>query len=178
MRPTRHPALHLLAALALLLAACGDDDSASNAEQQAEDAISDRLGGECGFLAEFAGVMDDFDPTSAMGSGGSIDFGEFYGELADEFHEVADAAPDDIQDSFQVMADAVTSAAEQLEGVELDTSDPQNMDPEALAALESLDESFGEEFSDATQEVDDWIQENCSGLADDFDLGDSGGTGG
>lgn len=177
MRPTR-VVLLLFAALAMLLAACGDDDSASNAEQQAEDAIGERFGGECGFLGEFAGAMEDFDPTGAMGSGESIDFGEFYGELAAEFQEVADAAPDDIRDAFQVMADSVTSAAEQLEGVELDTSDPQNMDPEALAALQSLDQSFGEEFSDATQEIDDWIQENCGGLADEFDLGDTGGSGG
>ncbi len=188
----RTPLLGALIAIALLLTACGDDDTeaatddtvaeptedetATETETESEDvgdidedAVAGDLG-ECGFLTGFATAFEDFDPTTMAGGGEATDFGELFGPLAEAAQEVADAAPDEIEDAFRTMADGFTAVAEELEGVVIDFADPESMDPEAMAKLESLGTAFEGEFEAASAEIETWVGENCGDLADRFDL--------
>ena len=185
--------LSLLAVLGLLFAACGDDDTSSEAsdttaetsEDTADDAgddtsdesseessdeggtdLSDVDFGECGFLADFAQTFEGLD-ESAMFGGEDGDFGSFIQSSADALEQVADDAPSEIQDSFRVMADAFGQLAEGLEGVSLDLSDPENIDPEAMQAFEEVGQVFeSPEFTEASDEIDAWITENCPELSE------------
>lgn len=181
--------LSLFVVLGLLLAACGDDDDTTAATEdttsgeeaetedtsdrddagEVEDALAEGLG-ECGFLAGFATAFEDFDPTAMYSGTEATDFGAIFTPLAEAAEDVADAAPSEIQDAFRTVAEGFGAVAEQLEGVVIDLSDPQSMDPEAMAKLESLETSFGEDFEAASMEIDAWISENCADLADEFDL--------
>lgn len=170
----KNPSIRVLvavAALTLLLGACGDDDtdtgidtssggsnaSEGEAEELAEDVIEDQLGGECGFLGKFAGAGFDealnLDPTSALTDGGMA-----FAAAAEEFQEVADAAPGDIQDAFQALADGMSEFADAFAGMDL--SDPSSFDP---SVLEDLD---NEKFDQASDEVDAWVEEHCPVLDD------------
>ncbi len=171
------------ALLSLAVTACGDDDTTnasdssstttsapkSDAEQAAEDAASAALGGKCAFLGKIAGTGFEqaFDPTALMGNGqGAVDFGAVYGPLADQLTQVADAAPDEIADSFHTLADGFKQVADQLKGVSIDFSDPQNMDPDALAKLEAVGSSLDTaEFQAASDDVDTWMSANCDASA-------------
>lgn len=183
--------LPVLVALGLLAAACGDDDATTEAGDDREptettedtgseeggddavdeDEVAEELG-ECGFLSGFATAFEDLDPTAFTGgaSGEPTDFGALFVPLAEAAQDVADSAPDDIQDAFQTVAEGFTAVADELEGVVIDFSDPQGMDPEAMAKLESLDTSFGPEYEAASAEIETWMQENCGELAEAFDL--------
>ncbi len=175
-RPLRFLLLCLAVSLALVAAGCGSDDddtstdaggdrrSESDAEDDAEDAIGANLGGKCSFLGQFAGTgFDDaFDPSAAFSEGGEIDFSKIYEPLAEEFGEVADAAPSDIEDAFRTMADAFDELASELDGLTLDFSDPANIDPEAMAAFEKAGEVLeGSDFEAASTEIEAWLDANC-----------------
>lgn len=177
--------LALLLSLAVVFAACGDDDDSGDdsseessgdvsddvlddleddQEDLAEDVISDQLGGECGFLGEFAGagIGSAFDPTSLMNPTGSTDFGALFAPLAEELQEVAAAAPGDIRGDFELVAGAFAELAGEMEGIVIDFSDPSSMDPAALEQLEGLGEIFeSDEINTATENIDAWIEENC-----------------
>lgn len=194
---TRFRLLSLLVALGLLVGACGDDDSTETStddtgeeasstteaaddggdgeglSEEEQDELAEGLG-ECGFLTEFATAFDDFDPTAGMTGQEPVDFGEMFAPIAEAAQQVADDAPDEIQDAFQTLADGFTTVAEELEGVVIDMSDPQNIDPEAMAALEDMDASFGEDFDAAGAEIDTWMQENCADFAEALDLNSFG----
>jgi ABC-type enterochelin transport system substrate-binding protein len=178
-----------LVALALLVAACGDDDDTTTAtddaveetevetEEETDDADSDvdeealaEEMGECGFLTGFATAFEDFDPTTIYGGEEATDFGQIFAPLAEATQDVADAAPDEIQDAFRTMADGFTAVAEELDGVVVDFADPESMDPETMAKLESLGTAFGDEFESASASIEEWMSENCADLADRFDL--------
>jgi len=185
-------AIALLAILGIGLAACGGDDEDDTAT---EDSVEEPTGttaptettdagdegdddldelaeglGECGFLAGFASAFAEVDPATAFTSGEAVDFGALFGPLAEAARQVADDAPDEIQDAFETIADGFTTVAEELEGVVLDVSDPENVDPEAMAALEGLDTSFDEEFDAASQEIEAWVADTCPDAADALDL--------
>lgn len=183
--------LSLLVALGLLVSACGDDDSSidtsaagedttdtsSELEETTgdepagvdEDALAEGLG-ECGFLAEFATAFDDFDPTAAFSGTEAVDFGQMFAPIAEAAEDVAAEAPSEIKDAFETLADGFSTVAEELDGVVIDMSDPENIDPEAMAAFEDLDASFGEEFDAAGEEIDAWMSENCADFAEALDL--------
>jgi ABC-type enterochelin transport system substrate-binding protein len=182
-----------LIAVALLLAACGDDDDTSTAtddtvaddestetttEEETEDGGDSDLDeeamaegmGECGFLTGFATAFEDFDPTTMYGGEEATDFGQIFAPLAEATEDVAEAAPDEIRDAFRTMAEGFSAVAAELEGVVVDFSDPESMDPETMAKLESLGDAFGDEYEAAAEEIDVWVNENCADLADTFDL--------
>lgn len=186
--------LSLLVVLGLLVAACGDDDDTSTATDDTseasedttetteaddtddgldEDAMAESLG-ECGFLAGFATAFEDFDPTAMYSGEEATDFGQIFAPLAEAAADVAEAAPSEIQDAFRTVADGFAAVADELEGVVIDLTDPEAMDPEAMAKLESLETSFGEDFESASAEIDAWMSENCADIADGFDLGGFG----
>ena len=182
-----------LVAVALLLAACGDDDDTSTATDDTvadentetvteeetedddsgsdvdEDAMAERLG-ECGFLTGFATAFEDFDPTAMYGGEEATDFGQIFAPLAQAAQDVAEAAPDEIREAFRTMADGFSAVAAELEGVVVDFTDPESMDPETMAKLESLDGAFDDEYEAAAEEIDGWVSENCADLAETFDL--------
>ena len=188
-------------AIALLLAACGDDDDTSTAtddtaadvEEGAEDtteeateeeddgaaadldeeAMAESMG-ECGFLTGFATAFEDFDPTTIYGGGEATDFGQIFAPLAEATKDVAESAPEEIRAAFATMAEGFSMVAEELEGVVVDFADPESMDPETMAKLESLGDAFGEEYEAASAEIEAWMTENCADLADTFDLGGFG----
>ena len=81
-----------------------------------------------------------------------------------------EATRDEIRDAFSTLADGFSQVAAELEGVVLDFTDPEAMDPETMAKLESLDTAFGAEYEAAAAEVDAWMTENCADIADTFDL--------
>lgn len=180
-----------LVAIALLFTACGDDDDTTTAtddvadvaEETESDTVDDGASsdvdqdelaasmGECGFLAAFATAFSEFDPTSMYSGEEATDFGQIFAPLADATQEVAAAAPPEISDAFATLADGFSQVAAELEGVVLDLSDPEGMDPETMAKLESLDTAFGAEYEAAAADIEAWMTENCSDLADAFDLG-------
>lgn len=158
--------LAIAAAMSLALAGCGDDDDTSSGdspedavEDAAADAIESSLGSDCGFLAEMAltGFDSALDPTAALTD---PDVNASYDALADQLREVADAAPDEIQDSFHRMADGFEAMSEAL--ADIDVSDPSSIDPSAFEAFDDLDM---DEFGEAAEEIDAWMTENCA--ADD-----------
>lgn len=181
--------LSLLVALGLVVSACGDDDAGTTdatAEDDTEtsatvedtddestdvdeDALAEGLG-ECGFLAEFATAFDDLDPTAALSGTEAVDFGQMFAPLAEAAEDVAAEAPSEIKEAFETLAEGFGTVAEQLDGVVIDMSDPQNIDPEAMAAFEDLDSSFGAEFDAAGEEIDAWMTENCADFAEALDL--------
>lgn len=185
--------LSLLVALGLLVSACGDDDDTTTgttddtAEDDTEtsatleettddepadideDALAEGLG-ECGFLADFATAFDDFDPTAAFSGTAAVDFGQMFTPIAKAAAAVAADAPSEIKDAFETLAEGFSTVAEQLDGVVIDMSDPQSIDPEAMAAFENLDASFGDEFDAASEEIDAWMAENCADFAEALDL--------
>lgn len=188
-----------IVAIALLLAACGGDDDSTTATDDTteetseateeetettseddgtepeetevdEEALAESMG-ECGFLAAFATAFSEFDPTTMYSGEEATDFGQLFAPLAEATQEVAEAAPEEIRDAFGTLAEGFDRVAQELEGVVLDLTDPEAMDPETMAKLESLDTAFGEEYEAAAAEVDAWMTENCSDLAEEFDLG-------
>lgn len=80
--------------------------------------------------------------------------------LADEFEDVAGAAPDEIQDAFATLAEGMRTFADAFEGIDL--SDPASMDAEAMAKLEQLGTGPGAEFEAASEEITAWMEANCS----------------
>jgi hypothetical protein len=183
MRSLRFMAL--LAVATVLFTACGDDDDTSTATDATPpatedvpdgdgdegDADADAAGlGRCGFLAGFAPAFEEFDPNARYGGAEAIDYGQIFGPMAQAMGDVASSAPSEIRYSFEVMADRFQDAADRLEGVVIDFSDPTSIDPEAAEALESFGESFDDEFEAASDEVSEWLEANCAELADAFDL--------
>jgi hypothetical protein len=185
----RTPLLALLTVIALLFAACGDDDTSTATEDTVddpteaateeadvdddgsddEDAFSGDLG-TCGFLTGFATAFEGFDPTTIYGGGEAADLGQIFAPLAAAAQDVAEAAPAEIRDAFRSVAEGFTLAAEELEGVVLDFTDPAAMDPETMERLETLGTAFEGEYESASAEIEAWMNENCADLADRFDL--------
>lgn len=185
----RTPILALLTVLALLVSACGDDDAstatddtvADATDEVSEETTEDSAGeddgevaagetGECGFLAGFATAFEDFDPSAVYSGEEATDFGELFTPLAEAADDVAESAPEEIQEAFRTMAEGFGAVAEELDGVVLDLSDPEGMDPETMAKLESLETSFGADFEAASTEIEAWIGENCAEYAERFGL--------
>ncbi len=181
--------LAALAALGLLVAACGgdddedlgtgdgtedvsgaddlddvDDESEEAAERAAEDALGAAAGGECAFLGQLAGGFEDLGLEDAFLTGEPVDFGTIFQPFADELGEVADAAPDEIRDAFRTIADGFQTIAGEFDGVIVDPTDPESIDPETLERLDRLGEDLEGEFEDAADEIDAWLSENCSDL--------------
>ncbi len=83
--------------LALALTACGDDESAAG-------------GDYCDLIQE----MDESDSLSS---------GDMQDGATDVFHDIADAAPDDIADDWQT----VIEWAEAFSEVDIDADDPESL---------------------------------------------------
>jgi hypothetical protein len=81
-------------------------------------------------------------------------------EAADAMQEFADEAPDEIQDDFQVLADAYQKIADALEGVDLTDTTP---DAGTIAKLAQLGQELDQaELTEASQNISEWTTENCT----------------
>ncbi|MEL7210543.1 MAG: hypothetical protein AAGK32_20310 [Actinomycetota bacterium] len=174
MRRLRTLALVLAAGL-LLLTACGDDSdssqsdtSASDSEPSAEsgDGDVDLPGGgdievpglseECETVAEASiqaagAAVAAFDPTGDIG------------ETTEFFDGAIDAAPDELKDDFEVLAEGLAQYAQALQDAGADLSDPSSFtDPATISALTEAAEVFSTaEFEQAGENISAWAEANC-----------------
>lgn len=134
------------------------DDTASDDDDSDDDSGSPDVGaltGDCAFLGEFAdsGLDEAFDEADPFTDGGAG-----FQALAEEFQEVADAAPGEIEEDFQTLAALMQEMAKAFADVDL--SDPESFDP---SAFEDFDEA---KFEEAGQRIEAWMRENCPGAID------------
>lgn len=178
MRTTRTRTLlvALLAALALVAGACGDDDDTSaelggsadadagnggadvDADVNAGVDASEFFGGSCqAALAGFAAITSEFVQASAGAFGGEIPDGA---ATQDELQALADAAPDEIQGAFQVIAEAYGAYFSAIAEVDIEPGEiPTEDQTEQLqAAAEAIDE---EALETAQEDIAQWFEDNC-----------------
>jgi len=153
----------MVAALALTGAACGgDDDAATDDDSTTSDAVDD------GDTADTADAGDDGDDGD---NGGDSETNEWctqmneaepefddvditdpesvenaFGEVVDVLEEMADSAPDEIEDDVKILSDQFKAFFDQLEDADFDITqiDQTELDnPEADAASERIDEFCG-----------------------------------
>jgi hypothetical protein len=175
---TRRSLAALFIAFALLLAACGDDsgsDSQEASDQQTDGGDSSTDGDGDGVVPEsdlddyFSGdcleAVQAFNSTLASAGSAFTGGGEnaTLDDTAEQIEAVADAAPDEISDDFSALADAYAEFAQVLADAGIDFEDPSSFqDPEAIAALQSIEEIFDEEeLEQASNDIEAWFDANC-----------------
>jgi hypothetical protein len=79
-------------------------------------------------------------------------------QIKSAFDELAAAAPAEIKDDFEVLADYMTSVADALGGVDVGAGEQPS--PEALAKLAQLDATAA---TAASTNIAAWVTENCTG---------------
>lgn len=168
---THHRLLAAVLAAMLLLSACGDDgssdqsgDGQSTTEQESDGTTGDGGDLAAAFTGDCSDAVNAF--TEAVTSVGAAFVPGQEADLSDAatyLDEVADAAPDEISGDFQILADAFAEFAQALEDAGIDFSDPATFqDPEAIAALEQVDDAFDDAaVSEASDNIDAWFQDNC-----------------
>ena len=103
--------------------------------------------------AEFAEIGSKISQAFTGTGVGDLD------EASDAFAELTAAAPDEIKDDFQVIADAYNKLADALQGIDLTSTNP---DPEALAKLTQLGQEIDQAaLTTASTNISTWAQENC-----------------
>lgn len=147
--------------LLLAPAACGGDDDDADAGPGAttdlpddvEQALDQFVPEDCQFLLSGAFL----NPAAAFVPGADVDFGE----SADRFDELADAAPSELEDDLDVIANRFERMGEVVK--DLDMSDPMTYQSEkGKAALAQLDSIFDDEYEAATAALSTYVDENCS----------------
>jgi hypothetical protein len=157
----------LLAALALVAAGCGGDDSneaggetdtavvETDGEKTTDDATETAdddaaLGGEC---AELAGLGTRISQAVTGGNEGLEEASELFDELASR-------VPEEIRDDLEVIAENFSQVAEAAQ--ELDLAPGETPGPEDLARLQELTESLSSpEVAAAGERIQAWTEENC-----------------
>jgi hypothetical protein len=103
--------------------------------------------------AEFAEIGSRISEAFTGTGAGDLD------EASDAFAELTAAAPDEIKDDFQVIADAYNKLADALQGVDITSTNP---DPEALAKLTQISQELDQAaLTTASTNISTWAQENC-----------------
>lgn len=166
--------LALLAIMILVIAACGGDDSDSGSGDESEETTeetSDETEETSDETADTDGETDDTEGETDDDDVASGDCGDFAEDLealedagasaddpaaaiaalqdsADAFQDAVDSAPEEIRDDVQVLADAFSSIADDLEDLDLEalenTDDPEDL-AAAFAALGPLFEAFADQ---------------------------------
>ena len=168
----RFTMLAMVAVLALAGAACGgdDDEDSTGADTESGSTTTDADGGDDGASTDGGdlGLVDDdcefllagsfLNPAAAAMSGEGGDFED----AADNLEAIADAAPDEIADAMETLAEGYAAMVEALGDV--DFSDPQALaDPDVRQQLDELEDVFDEEYEEAAQEVNAYVEANCGG---------------
>jgi hypothetical protein len=166
-----------------LAAACGGDDDSTDASDTS--AADDDDTTTTDDDSDDSGVDDVSAFFDALGDEGCQGLYSLYasvfaglgnpnGELGDTnqyFRELADNAPDEIADDFEVLADYMRRYFEALEDAGVDFDDPDSVnDPEAaqkyIEALTELSEDVdSSELEEASNNINDWAQEECPSVA-------------
>jgi hypothetical protein len=164
----------LLAALALVAAGCGGDDSneaggdtdtaivETDGDETTDDATENTdddasgtstdgaLGGEC---AELAGLGARISQAVTGGNEGLEEASELFDQLASR-------VPEEIRDDFEVIAENFSQVAEAVQ--ELDLAPGETPGAEDLARLQELTESLSSpEVAAAGERIQAWTEENC-----------------
>jgi hypothetical protein len=162
----------LLAAVALVASACGDDSGSSSPETTGADSSSD------GDIAipdlddlDLPGVSDEClavaqaAAEAASAAGAAFTPGGDLSQTETFFDGAIDAAPDEIKDDFEVLAQAFGDYAQAIQDAGADLSDPNSFtDPEVLAALQNGVEAFSTDaYEEAADNISAWGEANCSG---------------
>jgi hypothetical protein len=177
--------LILLLALVLgVAAACGgDDDESSDAAEPAAvaaepadegDASADDSADEEPAAEEDSGddaaALDNIDAeqcAEALGaqsdlanvfSSGTPDSGDFE-KAADALDEIAENAPDEIKDDFEVLAGFMREYVEVVGDIDVTSETP---DPEDIQKLQEFAESIDQaRLTEAGENIQAWAAENC-----------------
>ena len=81
---------------------------------------------------------------------------------ADALQKYADEAPEEIQDDFQVLADAYSKLAEAFEGVDMSSTEAPS--PEVLARISKVSSEIDTaKLTAASANISAWTTENCTG---------------
>jgi hypothetical protein len=162
--------LAILVASALVLVGCGDDDDLDAVPSSDEDGdgggSSDDGGDDDVDLGDLSG--DCLRAAQAMGAVIAIAFGggdTDIDEAREQLEELADNAPDELEDDFDTVAEYYEAYAEALEDAGYDPEDPPSSAAEqqrmAAALGEALEELDDEEFQEASDNVSEWLDEEC-----------------
>lgn len=169
----RAVAIAALGVLLLTAAACGGGDDESAADTQAAAAAT--AGSEN--TTEAATTEADAESNPDFGSAenctelttlGTKVSAALSGTGADTektkeaLNEIADNAPDEIKDDFQVMADAYAKIADAIG--EANVAAGEQPDPEALAKLQQVATELDQtKLEEANTNITAWVTENCGG---------------
>ncbi|HUP14898.1 MAG TPA: hypothetical protein VM848_02420 [Acidimicrobiia bacterium] len=169
----RFRALFLL--IALLLAACGgsatpDADDPGDTDDQAttttatvddpddddtdDDQTTGLLTGECLAIGV---ALSQAASMGVLGQGGDPT------DAADSLAAMSGAAPAEIADDFEILAEAYSAFAAALEGAGVDFSDAGSLSsPEAQAALATAGEAFASSgVEEASNNISEYMDEVC-----------------
>jgi hypothetical protein len=164
----------LVLAVALVAAGCGggDDESAATTETTVEETTtSDTTTSEDTTTestdTDLSGILGDED-CLALASVGATMAQAFSGasgstdDNTEELEALADKVPDEIKADVQVLARAFATYADKLQdiGVEAGQTPSAAQLQELQTAIASLDQ---EELTAASQRIEAWSQENCTG---------------
>jgi hypothetical protein len=152
----------LLVLGSLLLAACGGDD------EEAPDETGGGVGdggvagviaaGECAEVA--AAMAAAAQGTAAAASGSAADLEQGVAQM----EAFAQAAPDEIQDDLQTIADGYRALTEVLQIADFDPASGEAPPPEVIAELEQVSQDLqSEDFQAAVDRVNAYIQGGCQG---------------
>ena len=162
-----------LGVLALAAAGCGGSDSSSEgaadettleATTAAEEttSVDDSTSTDAAGIGELSGECLDLAGVGAKVSEAFDAAGSGSGDLAataDAFDEFVAAAPDEIKDDLQVIAERFAEIAEALKGVDLTSGTPSAEDLQKLQEVgSSLDNA---ELKQASENIEAWVNENC-----------------
>ncbi|MGH9133917.1 MAG: hypothetical protein ACRDZZ_08285 [Ilumatobacteraceae bacterium] len=176
----------LVAALALVGAACGGDDDASTddaAESDSGDTGDNGDGGDDGgsgggeFCDLARGVEEGEDLLEGVDFSDPDAIEDAYRTMIDRINDASDSAPDEIRDDIELVIDRSEAVFEALEDADfniLDVDQSVLEDPEAEAASERIDAYLDNECGITTDSDD---SDDTDDSDDSGDTGDTGDTG-
>ena len=139
--------------------ASADDSAAEDEEPAAEEdsgddaAALDNIDAEK--CAEALGAQSDLANVFATGTPESGDFEK----AADALDEIAENAPDEIKDDFEVLAGFMREYLEAVGDIDLTSETP---DPEDIQKLQEFAESIDQaRLTEAGENIQAWAAENC-----------------
>ncbi len=164
----------LVVALALVAAGCGGSDNESAASDETtieetttstdESSTEESTDGETGDT-DLSGILGDEDCLALVGVGASI--AQAFAGAVDsgdqaDLEELASKVPDEIRADVETLAQSLAAYSAKLEDIGISTgATPSAQQLQQLqVALASLDQA---ELTEASQRLDAWSKENCTG---------------
>ena len=161
----------LVVALALVAAGCGgsDDESSATTEATVEETLTETSTDDSTTdettETDISGVLGDEDCLALAGVGASI-AAAFSGAAdsgsQEDLDELASKVPDEIKADVQTLAAAFATYSEKIKDIGIAAGATPNAQQlqELQAAITSLDQ---EELTAASQRLEAWSKENCTG---------------